>query len=682
MSRSATSKRSAGWPERACKAVTVAAIALALPFQLFVDPASGQALRVVAWLGFLTSFACSRVWGTATMLVVVALGPILPALLTTIFKVAAFNAFASVWFAALFGALLPSMSWTRWQFPREWRIPLGIWGLILAVSWPVMVGRETAFDWAALRDPGTMSSWAGLDAPQVESWILHVVLAQLVALLWFEWQIKRNSVAGAHGIWIGTSIASLIALYQGTIDFTFLSGGPWPGMLRATGTFLDANAYGTMAAIAGPLAFVSIPHLRLRCGRVAQTAVLALNWAGAWMSGSRTALLCGAFASLLMAHGLLRSSRREGAARFVPAAVAGSAVLVLLLVVGVSAIGPVQRITDEFGASVSLRQLWSRGGYGSVATRMVRDHPLVGVGVGSYNWMASDYWRTLTGNTLPFDNAQNWWRHQVAELGLLGALPVLLWSLLLLWQVLSRRSPFEDRLETETLRGLLIGIGAASMVGMPTQNPIVLMTFFYVVARFDGLTRPEERPATSSRSSTSKSRRLEWMSGIALALVYMTAHEVLADGSLSPARRATRSRRDYVVGAYAPEPLSTGQFRWTRDRASFLLQAPTKYLVIHYRVDHPDVADRPVTLHMTTRCQPLLEELISDSSTGRMVLQLQDGQTFVEFFTEVSRTWRPADFEGSDTRDLGAAIETTFVEGPDDVDLPTKWIELRSCDSI
>src|SRR5438128_6397476 len=130
------------------------------------------------------------------------------------------------------------------------------------------------------------------------------------------------------------------------------------------------------------------------------------------MSGSRTALLCGIFGTLLLAYELVRGKvRDETATRDSWSLLAGVAVVVLLFVVGAGAIGPLERMRAT-GSSV--RELWSRGGYGTVATRMVRDYPLTGVGVGSFNWMAPDYWREMANDKLPFDNAQNWWRHQVA----------------------------------------------------------------------------------------------------------------------------------------------------------------------------------------------------------------------------------------------------------------------------
>jgi hypothetical protein len=686
-------ERAIGFPEHFSKTATLAAIALALPLHLWVDPAVGWTLRVVATIAFIAAVMCARRWGSTTVAGVTAAGPILPALLAASLHVAAMNAFYTVWLAALFGALLPLTPRNRWELPRPWRIPLGVWALTLSLAWPVLIVREAGFRLSTLRDTGALDSWAYLNTPQVESWILHVVLAQLVAVLWLESLYLESGMGepprAVHGIWIGASIASLVAVYQGTVNLAFLSGGIWPGLRRAAGTLLDANAYGSVAALAGPIAFVSIPYLRVRHARVAQAAALALNWAGAWMSGSRTAMVCGAFGTLLLVYELLRGGRRDDSARETPSLLAGVAVVVLLLAIGAGAIGPLKRVAEGAGPGVSLRDLWTRGGYGSVATRMIRDYPLTGVGIGSFNWMAPDYWRIMAQDKLPFDNAQNWWRHQVAELGVVASLPILIWSLLIAWLVLTRRSRPDARIETQTLRGLLVGIGAASLLGMPTQNPIVLLIFFYIAARFEMLTSvpiesgpaPDFNKATSGQNAGPHVRadRLGWIVGVVIAVAYAGGHLVLARGPLKPLERAARTNRDYVIGTYASERLPQGQFRWTTKHATFALGAPSRFLVIRYHIEHPDADTQPVRLRITTPCETLVDQFRSDSGVNARAFELPEGQNRVVFDTDVSRTWQPSRFGQADTRELGVAIEADFVGTPSVVASQQRWIPLKPC---
>jgi O-antigen ligase/polysaccharide polymerase Wzy-like membrane protein len=673
--------------ERLSKTATLAAIALALPLHLWVDPAVGWTLRVVAVIAFIAAVMCGRRWGSTTVAVATGAGPILPALLAASVHVAAINAFYTVWLAALFGALLPLTPCNRWELPRPWRILLGVWALTLSLAWPVLIVREAGLRLGTLRDTGALDSWAYLNTPQVESWILHVVLAQLVALLWLESLYLETAMGrpaepdapprAIHGLWIGASIASLVAIYQGTVNMAFLSGGIWPGLRRAAGTLLDANAYGSVAALAGPIAFVSIPYLRIRHTRVAQAAVLALNWAGAWMSGSRTAVVCGAIGTLLLVYELLRAGRRDDSARETPSLLAGVAVVVLILAIGAGAIGPLQRMAEGSGPNASLRDLWTRGGYGSVATRMIRDYPLTGVGIGSFNWMAADYWRTMAQDKLPFDNAQNWWRHQVAELGVVASLPILIWSLLIAWLVLTRRSRPDARIETQTLRGLLVGIGVASLLGMPTQNPIVLLILFYVVARFEMLT---SMPAVEADLQVGPSRRHQaWIAGVLIAVGYAGGHLVLARGPLNPLERAARTNRDYMTGTYTSEPLPQGQFRWTRKHATFTLGATSRFLVIRYHIEHPDADTQPVRLRITTPCETLVDELRSNSGVSARAFELPEGQDRVVFDTDVSRTWQPSQFGQADTRELGVAVEADFIGTPAVVASQQRWIPLKPC---
>ena len=696
-----------GDAERLSKQITVGALAFAIPLHLYIDPVAGFTVRAAAALAFAASSFSTRRW-RRTPAIVTTTAAIAPVFLAALTGTVALNVFYTVVLAALFGAMLPTLARNEWQLPPSWRFPIVAWALTLSFGWPVMIVREAGLRLGTLRDTGTLDSWALLTTPQVESWILYVAITQLAGVLWLDWlfgqgsgirdpgSASRRPEAGSrepvvqsnpdlripnpiHGLWIGATLASIVAIVQGTIAMSFLNLEPWIGLRRAAGTMLDANGYGAVAAIAGPLAFVSIPRLLRRHVRALQASVLAVNWAGAWMSGSRTALLCGVFGTLLLAYQLVRSSARdETASRNTWSLLAGAAVVVLVLAISAGAIGPIERIRT---AGTPVQELWTRGGYGSVAARMVRDYPLTGVGIGSFNWIAPDYWRQIANDKLPFDNAQNWWRHQVAELGFVASLPILFWSVWMAWLVLTRRAQGAQRLETQTLRGLLIGIGVASLVGMPTQNPIVLLMFFACAARFEILTREGRVPNREWRISTPDSRlpALAWAAAFLIAVGYAGAQLVLARGSLKPLERAARTNRDYITGTYPSESLPQGQFRWTRRKATFALAVQSRHLMIRYHVEHPDVGTNPVRLRIATPCQTIVDRVFMDMSVDGQALELPEGQTRVVFDAEVSRTWRPTDFGKPDRRELGAAVEADFVETPTVVSSLERWIPLKRC---
>ncbi len=72
--------------------------------------------------------------------------------------------------------------------------------------------------------------------------------------------------------------------------------------------------------------------------------------------------------------------------------------------------------------------MWNRNTYGAVATRMIETYPWFGIGVGSFHVMFADFAtaRRAATMTVP-DNAQNWYRHQLAEFGVIGSLAWIAW---------------------------------------------------------------------------------------------------------------------------------------------------------------------------------------------------------------------------------------------------------------
>jgi hypothetical protein len=328
-----------------------------------------------------------------------------------------------------------------------------------------------------------------------------------------------------------------------------------------------------------------------------------------------------------------------------------------------SAIGPLQRLHElPQNADGALWSLWTRGGYGTVAMDMIREYPLTGIGVGTFHVIAPDYWRLHVNDALPFDNAQNWWRHQAAELGLLGAAPIILWSVLVGWVVLFRRLRTDGRFAAITLRGVVLGVAACSMVGVPTQSPLVLLAFLLILGWLSAALIQPELPLV--RASVAA-----WVLVTALAVSYAAAHLWLGHRSLSVTSRAVRFGREYVVGAYAPESIpGTDEFRWTGKQATFVWPVQPGVLVLHLWGDHPDLRRSPVQVSVATPCGQLFQGNLPDSSNPvELALQIPEGQRTVAATVRVSRTWRPAQvIRGStDWRTLGAAVSRDWVSSQD-----------------
>ena len=370
------------------------------------------------------------------------------------------------------------------------------------------------------------------------------------------------------------------------------------------------------------------------------------------MSSSRTGLVCALFGAAGLVAGVWRAHNPRQ--RLLALGSAAAAVAVAIVFAGT--IGPVQRLTGMTLDRNSLAETWHRDGYGTVSTRMIREYPLLGVGAGAYRYLAPDYWRVEADQQLPLDNAQNWWRHQLAEFGLVGGAFVLAWSGLVAWRVLTARSRAPHTISPWTVRALLVGIGICSLVGMPTQSPVVLLWFFFLVAWLPPVTQPAEGEPPGSWI------RPAWAIALIASVLYTAGHLVLAAGPLDVTARAQRFRREHVAGAYAPEQSADEVvFRWTDEQSTFVLPARTPWLVVRVWAHHPDIRDNPVHVSIDSPCGTAFEHDLPSKAPVAVGLTLPPSAETVSATVRVSRTWTPADHGSADTRRLGVGVVTDFL---------------------
>jgi hypothetical protein len=288
---------------------------------------------------------------------------------------------------------------------------------------------------------------------------------------------------------------------------------------------------------------------------------------------------------------------------------------------------------------------------------MIGEYPFTGVGPGAYRYLAPDYWRAIDDSRLEPDNAQNWWRHQATELGLVGGILVLLWSLLLAWHLVTQRARTTQVLPAWTVRGLIAGVGACSLVGMPTQSPVVLLWFFFLVAWLVAVTAPPGAPAWAQPTWI----RRGWIVAAVLAVSYAGGALILARGSLDVAERAKRFERSYVAGAYAlEEPPDAPPFRWTDAESRFILPVRGQSLIVRLWVQHPDIAQLPVVVAIEGSCGAVFREELHSTRPISVGIAVPEDVDTVDAVIRVSRTWQPADYGSGDTRTLGVAVITDF----------------------
>jgi hypothetical protein len=382
------------------------------------------------------------------------------------------------WLAAFAGLALGGSAWGGWRAAGRWRVPLAWWATGVAVTWPFFFAREVNY--------ALPTSPAG--GPIVTTALLQMSLA-----LWMDRLLAAPDVAdGRHAAapgtaaWSGALLAGAVitagaALYQRFVDPSWLSGEPWSTLQRAVGLMGDANPMGVATAVWAPLTWTviggGVP------GALVATALAVLLWAAAWASGARTTIILIAIGVSGLA--LVWAGRRGVSRRALLTATAAATVLggaLIALVAPRAAPGtPLARLvaytpTSSLSA-VAYELLWRRDGYGLAAVQAIREHPVMGVGVGRFTGLSTAYHQRVAGRAIPPDNAQNFWRHTWAEQGVLGLLPILWLTALAVRSLLAPATSGAALM----LRVMLAGIGIALLFGYPVQDPAIAVTLATLV---------------------------------------------------------------------------------------------------------------------------------------------------------------------------------------------------------
>jgi len=224
---------------------------------------------------------------------------------------------------------------------------------------------------------------------------------------------------------------------------------------------------------------------------------------------------------------------------------------------------------------------------------------LFGIGIGSFHSIGGDY---VGENGWEPDNAQNWLRHQVAELGAIGSLGWVVWFVAFgAFVCRVRRS---DTGATWVTRGTLIGFAGISMLSMPGQHVMVTITFwtmaFWYVLAIAG--RPEQEPPLPA-----------WIWSIvgAIAIIAAVGTADLAMTRLRAPARAQAADRSYGYGFSTPA--AAGKqcgYRLARSHAVAVVSAPYQWLSISVRLD--DRTHPPVDVRMWINGETLLKGRLVD----------------------------------------------------------------------
>lgn len=582
-----------------------------------------------------------------------------------------------IWILPLLGLALSGRDARGWSLPRSWQWPLVTWALVVSVSWPIVFLRELDFYPPILYLPQVSNTSVGGFPWDAGANIAYFALVHNVGILWLDalhrWysheqpQLLRSQIlfplAGA------AAVASTVAIYQGFVDLPFVNSGFWAYMGRASGTLGDPNKLGMVAAfwaIGGVVLGRTLPS---PWSLIVAIGGMFIALAGIWTSGTRTGLAAVIIGLAVMAFEGVRRWRSQGTAApsgRITKVAALVLVLAVLLVIGLQRSNTTTVIdrgvmnyvpfVGEIGIGQSINEhLWERFGYGPAAIQMLREHPVSGVGVGAFHTLVHDY-ATLFDYGIPADNAQNWFRHHLAELGLLGSVPWIWWCVIFGAVLFSKARdaglPADWLAEAGVLRGALIGFGIASLFGMAGQSMPIVITFWTFVFWFATVKGVEPHAGVAPW----RRRTVLVTAGLVVAHAALTFTS--ATGDLLPRHRAARFDWFYRYGLsdVDRDPNGGPGRRWTLRRAVAVIPVQGKVLKFVGWIDHPDADENPVQVEVRADSKLLYSGDLERSAAITLDIPAAPGATHMILETSISRLWRPADYGRPDPRELGLSI--------------------------
>ena len=518
----------------------------------------------------------------------------------------------AIFLAGVMGGTLAAPRARTWSMPPAWRLPLAFWALVLSIGWPVLAARELNFIWAALHNNSLANANSGLGGPPgvIIITMLVSVLPQVIGIVWFDAMFaafpreapQRFRRAILLPLAAGLLLSCSLAIYQWLVDLQFLSSHQWPYYKRAAGGLLDGNASGQLFGLWSAAALtwgLAGGWIQILIG----LGLAMLTWLGMWGTGSRMALLAAVVGLLAVVYAALRGDRRRIGYAKIAGGVGGLAALaVLLVVVARGETDPVTRTLNELPKMdrASLEkfvefQFWNRfGPFGTASLQMFRDSPIVGVGPGTFEPIYVDYAYVVTdaATRSHFDNSQNWFRHQLVELGIAGSLGWILWVgmfAVFVW----RSAPARDGLTEATgVKAAIVALVLMSIISMPARNIFVAISFWIFAYWLVMLGHDVTGPRWSANAAE---RRHGWIVVLVAAVVFVGASGWYGYRYLRPPHRALMANWDYVNGVSRPATTADGIVRYTHERGVAVFAArPGAFLRLTFQVAHPDAASSPV----------------------------------------------------------------------------------------
>jgi hypothetical protein len=245
--------------------------------------------------------------------------------------------------------------------------------------------------------------------------------------------------------------------------------------------------------------------------------------------------------------------------------------------------------------AVAVNQLWDRDApFGTVTVKMLREFPLTGVGIGSFNHLFVDFSLPFNPIHLATDSAQSWYRHHLAEMGWLASLGWIFWVGSFGWILLRSKGapPFRDA--ATLVKGGLCTVAVVSLVAMPTQSFAFSLSVWVMAAWFLHLSPDARHRASVARVGDGP---WSWVACWAFVLVFVGATAWVGWTRLRPPLRAVVADWPYQYGLSELEAQpSSPPIRWLGKSAVSVFPVTGAWLKLTVLGGPPDITTNPARL--------------------------------------------------------------------------------------
>jgi hypothetical protein len=230
--------------------------------------------------------------------------------------------------------------------------------------------------------------------------------------------------------------------------------------------------------------------------------------------------------------------------------------------------------------------------------------------------------------------------------------------------VLRVKPPQPKTMAAIILKGILIGIAVVSLVGIPTQNMAVAITFWTFAFWYASLSGVVDR----NDSTTSRIAPRTW-----IAIWALVATSV--GGTFYTARHYLRVPQRATIGAWPfyyyglSDKKENAEFEhasesWVGRHAVWVLVPTTRWVKLTLSVDRLNLAKGPVEIKLACDNEPTVTARVRDAQPITRYVRVREGRSRMMVEAWASRYVRPDDYGLNDERPRGVLVEWDFVDGP------------------